>query len=199
MTDAQDPKAESLDRARQQAQEALTGPLPGPSAPRTGERRSQLMPVPPGSPARLSRTMAWFLDDLLRVPGTKVRFGADPVLSLIPFAGTAMGAALGTVILFDAVRLRAPVPVVARMVTNYAIDWLLGLVPFIGAFFDAAFRSNRKNVKLLERTIADRAQVRRTTFWYWIGVLAMMLFVIAVLLAVPIWLILRLDSAVTGG
>lgn len=143
--------------------------------------------------------MAWFLDDLLRVPGTKVRFGADPILSLIPFAGTAMGAALGTVILFDAVRLRAPVPVVARMVANYAIDWLLGLVPFIGAFFDAAFRSNRKNVKLLERTIADRAQVRRATFWYWIGVLAIMLFVIAVLLAVPIWLLLRLDSAVTGG
>ncbi len=195
MTDAPDPRTTSLDRARQQAQEALTGPIPSP--PRAAGARSSTL-LPPGSPARVSRTMAWFLDDLVRIPGTKARFGVDPILSLVPFAGTAVGAVMGSVILVDAVRLRAPVSVLARMVGNYVVDWLLGLLPFVGAFLDAAFRSNHKNFRLLERTIADKEQIRRTTFWYWMGIVAMVVIVIATILAVPIGLLLWLDGAVTG-
>ncbi len=142
--------------------------------------------------------MAWILDDLIPVPGTKARFGVDPLLSLVPFAGTAVGAAMGSVILVDAVRLRAPVSVMVRMVGNYVFDWLLGLIPFLGAFLDAAYRSNHKNFKLLERTIVDKEQVRRTTFWYWIGIVALVVIVIATILAVPIGLLLWLDHAVTG-
>lgn len=199
MTDAPEPDTSSLVRAQRLAKEALEGPAPGgPPRDRDG-RPSTRLPLPSGSPARISRTFAWFLDDLVGVPGTKIRFGVDPIVSLVPFAGTAVGAALGSVILFDSVRLRAPLPVVARMVGNYIFDWALGLVPFVGAFLDAAFRSNHKNFKLLERTIADREQVRRTTFWYWIGILAMVFIVLAVILAVPIGLLLWLDSAVTGG
>ncbi|MDO5736643.1 MAG: DUF4112 domain-containing protein [Propionibacteriaceae bacterium] len=199
MTDAPDPATTSLERARQQAEEALNGPPPRASKAGNGDaRHHQLLPLPPGSPARVSRTMAWFLDDLLPVPGTKARFGVDPILSFIPFAGTAVGAVMGSVILVDAVRLRAPVPVVARMVGNYAFDWGLGLVPFVGAFLDAAFRSNHKNFKLLERTITDREQVRRRTFWYWISMLAMLLVVVAVIVAVPIGLLLWLDGLATG-
>lgn len=185
----------SLTRAQRKAREALEGPGPTDS----DGLPSTLVPLPPGAPARVSRTFAWFLDDLVRLPGTKFRFGLDPVLALVPFAGTAVGAALGSVILFDSVRLRAPIPVMARMVGNYVFDWLLGLVPFVGAFLDAGFRSNHKNFKLLERTIADREQVRRTTIWYWVGILAMVLIVITVILAVPIGLLLWLDGTITGG
>ena len=198
MAETSEPSPASLQRARQQAEEALTGPPPRTSGTHDDAKKSQLLPLPPGSPARLSRTMAWFLDDLIRVPGTKARFGVDPILSIIPFAGTAVGAVMGSTILVDAVRLRTPVSVLSRMVGNYVFDWLLGLIPFLGAFLDAAFRSNHKNFRLLERTIADREQVRRTTFWYWIGVLAMVVIVIATILAVPVGLLLWLDHAVTG-
>ncbi|RMB58278.1 DUF4112 domain-containing protein [Tessaracoccus antarcticus] len=198
MNDAPDPDTSSLHRARRLAREALEGRVPGAPVDADG-LPSTLLPLPPGSPARVSRTIAWVLDDLIRVPGTRIRFGVDPIVTLIPFAGTAVGAVMGTVILVDAVRLRTPVPVVARMVGNYVIDWLLGLVPFIGAFFDAAYRSNHKNFTLLERTIADRDQVRRRTLWYWIGILAMVLVVLAVIVAVPVALLLWLDRAVTGG
>lgn len=146
----------------------------------------------------MSRTVAWFLDDLVGVPGTKLRFGVDPILSFIPFAGTAVGAVMGSVILVDAVRLRAPISVLLRMVGNYVIDWAVGLLPFLGAFLDAAYRSNHKNFKLLERTIADRAQVRKTTFWYWISIAALVLIVAAVIVAVPVGLLLWLDGLVTG-
>lgn len=197
MSDPARPDPASLRRAQRLAKETLEGTAPSATSTSDGAG-STLVPLPPGAPARVSRTFAWLLDDLVRVPGTRVRFGVDPIVTLVPFAGTAVGAAMGSVILFDSVRLRAPIPVVARMVGNYVFDWLLGLVPFVGAFLDAAFRSNHKNFKLLERTIADREQVRRTTLWYWIGVLSMVLIIIGVILAVPIGLILWLDSAVTG-
>lgn len=143
--------------------------------------------------------MAWVLDDLVGVPGTKARFGVDPLLSIIPVAGTAVGAAMGSVILYDAVRLRAPISVLARMVGNYVIDWALGLPPFLGAFLDAAYRSNHKNFQLLERTIADRDQVRKASTWYWASVAILAVVVVSIFLAVPVALLLWLDRAITGG
>jgi len=199
MTTASPPDPSSLERARRLAKEALEGNVgPSPTLDDDGLPTTRL-PLPPGSPARISRTFAWLLDDLIGVPGTRLRFGVDPILSLVPFAGTAVGAVMGSVILVDAIRLRAPVSVLIRMVGNYVIDWLVGLLPFLGAFLDAAYRSNHKNFKLLERTIADREQVRRTTFWYWISIVAMVMVIIAVVLAVPIGLLLWLDGLITGG
>lgn len=198
MTQPPPPDPSSLERAQRMAKEALEGPAVDPSDLDDDGLPSTRGPLPKGSPARISRTFAWFLDDLVGVPGTKLRFGIDPLLSLVPFAGTAVGAAMGSVILIDAVRLRAPVSVLMRMVGNYVFDWLLGLFPFLGAFLDAAYRSNHKNFKLLERTIANREQVRRTTFWYWISIVLVAVIVVAVILAVPIGLLLWLDGLVTG-
>lgn len=199
MTAAPPPDPSSLERAQRLAREALEGPAVGAPTLDDDGLPSTRVPLPPGSPARVSRTFAWFLDDLIGVPGTKIRFGVDPILSFIPFAGTAVAAVMGSVILVDSVRLRAPVPVLARMLGNYVFDWLLGLVPVLGAFFDAAFRSNHKNFKLLERTIANREQVRRTTYRYWISILAMVVIMVAVVLSVPIGLLLWLDDLITGG
>lgn len=199
MTTALPPDPSSLERAQRLAKEALEGRVVDPSDLDDDGLPSTRGPLPKGSPARISRTFAWFLDDLVGVPGTKIRVGVDPILSLVPFAGTAVGAVMGSVILIDAVRLRAPVSVLIRMVGNYVFDWALGLFPFLGAFLDAAYRSNHKNFKLLERTIANREQVRKTTFWYWISILAMVLIVIAVIVTVPIGLLLWLDGLVTGG
>ncbi len=199
MSEAQPPDPSSLERAQRVAREALEGPAASSPPPDDKPLASTRLPLPPGSPARVSRTFAWFLDDLVGVPGTRIRFGVDPILSFIPFAGTAVASLMGSVILADAVRLRAPTPVLARMVGNYVFDWLLGLVPILGAFFDAAHRSNHKNFLLLERTIADREHVSRRTFWYWISILAMVVIVIAVVLAVPIGLLVWLDGLVTDG
>ncbi|MGV8846892.1 DUF4112 domain-containing protein [Tessaracoccus sp.] len=202
MTDAPEPNESSLMRARRLASEALEGTparvkRPAGATPK-GASRVPAAP-PPGSPARLSRTMAWVLDDLVGVPGTKARFGVDPLLSIIPVAGTAVGAAMGSVILYDAVRLRAPISVLTRMVGNYVIDWALGLPPLIGPFLDAAYRSNHKNFQLLERTIADRDQVRKASTRYWAGVAILTMVVVTIFLAVPVALLLWLDQAITGG
>lgn len=178
--------------------EASGAPGPSDAAGAREVARKALGNVPEDSPARLTKAFAYVLDEAVRIPGTDVRFGIDPILSLVPFAGTAVGATFGSVVLMDAVRLRAPVPVLARMLFNYAIDWALGLIPFVGAFFDMAYRSNKKNLKLLNRTIADREQVRRATGWYWVSVLVGVVAMLTIIIGTPIVALLWADSVISG-
>lgn len=182
MNDEQGRRADALEQALRQAEAAL----------------SDEHGLGKDTPARVTRTFAHVLDSLVRVPGTNFRFGVDPLLSFIPGAGTAVGAAFGSVVLVDAVRLRAPVPVVARMLGNYLIDWVLGIIPFLGGFLDMVWRSNAKNLKLLNRTIENREQVRRRSVLYWAAIAVMAAVVLAVVVGVPIALLLWLDAAVTG-
>lgn len=153
---------------------------------------------PPDTPARATRLFTHVLDDLVQIPGTGLKVGLDPILSIIPGAGTTVAALFGTVVLFDSVRLRAPVTVLARMVGHYVLDWSLGLIPFIGAFLDMAYRSNSKNLKLLKRTIEDRDEVARASAKYWIGVGLLALAVLLVILAVPVAIVFWLHGVFTN-
>jgi len=160
------------------------------------DARTQLeAALEPERPAKLTRTLTFILEDLVPVPGTRFRLGIDPLLSLIPWAGTATGAVFGSAVMIDAVRLRAPVPVLVRMLGNWAIDWLLGVIPGLGTLLDFAWRSNNKNLKLLNRTIDDRAQVRDATIAYWISVAAILTSMLALAVFLPIalfvWLLTR--------
>lgn len=146
-------------------------------------------------PAKLSRTMTWLMEDLVPIPGTKWRVGLDPVLSFIPAAGTFTGGAFGAALIIDAVRLRMPLPVLARMLGNWSIDWLVGLIPLLGPFLDAAWRSNNKNLSLVNRTIDNRQQVHEASVTYWITVAAILVSMVLVIIAVPVALILWLISA----
>lgn len=172
----------------------------GPADAVRGRIRADLAESPPHKPAQMTRTLSYLLDDLVQVPGTTVRVGVDPFLSFIPWAGTAMGAAFGSVVIADAVRLRAPLPVLLRMGSNLLLDWLLGMIPFVGAFFDVAFRANKMNLKLLNRTIENRELVRRASVRYWIGVTAMVVSMVAIMVAIPILLISGINHliATTG-
>ena len=154
----------------------------------------------PGSetPSSLSKGLSRWLDEAFQVPGTTFRFGLDPLLSLIPVAGSAVPAVLGSTILFDAIRLRTPLPVLARMVANYGIDWVIGSIPVIGNVFDFAWRSNTKNLKLLERTLADRDQVRRATVKYWITALALVLGSLLALLVLSVTVVIWFISWLLG-
>ncbi len=147
----------------------------------------------PDTPAVLSQKLVWWLDEAFLVPGTKFRFGLDPVLSLVPMVGGAVPAALGWTILFDAIRLRVPIPVLARMACNAGIDWLIGSIPLIGNVFDFAWRCNTRNLKLLERTIKDREQVRRAPITYLITsilvVVGSALLLLGAAVAGTIWLV----------
>lgn len=93
--------------------------------------------------------LARLLDDVVPIPGTRIRVGLDSILGLLPGGGDLLGGALSAWIILAAVRLGAPPAVVARMGANVLVDTVVGAVPVLGDIFDVAWRANRRNVDLL--------------------------------------------------
>ncbi len=94
------------------------------------------------------RTAAYLLDESLRVPGTRYRIGIDPLVGLLPVAGDTVTGILSLYIVVEAARLGVSPGTLAKMVANVAIDVAGGSVPYLGDLFDAAWKANRRNVRL---------------------------------------------------
>lgn len=119
--------------------------------------------VPDPIRARVTRArmekLAWLLDGVIRVPGTKFRFGLDSIIGLVPGVGDVVGLILGATILYESVRAGAPRALLVRMVGNAVADALGGLVPGVGDLFDVAFKSNQRNARLLMEHL-DKIEAR---------------------------------------
>lgn len=100
------------------------------------------------------RRYSFWLDEGIRLPGTQLRIGLDPIFGLVPGVGDAAGAILAAAILVEAVRRGVTRFTLVRMAANIALDAVLGSVPLIGDVFDAAWKANLRNLALLERHMA---------------------------------------------
>ncbi|MBT3071216.1 DUF4112 domain-containing protein [Rhodomicrobium sp. Az07] len=94
---------------------------------------------------RLARS----LDSRFRLPLTKLRFGWDPIIGLVPIAGDLAGLALSFGIIASARKLGASPALLRRMALNAGIDALVGAIPVAGPVFDFFFKANLRNVHLL--------------------------------------------------
>lgn len=103
---------------------------------------------------RRVKAVARLLDDAVRVPGTEFRVGLDPVLGVIPGAGDVVSTGLSLYIVLEAANLGVPLTTVVRMLGNVAVDAVGGSVPVVGTLFDAVWKGNARNARLLERTLA---------------------------------------------
>ena len=95
--------------------------------------------------------LAGVLDDIFHIPGTKIRFGLDPIVGLVPGLGDIIGGLLSFLIVFAAWQRGLPKIAIMRMVVNIGIDTLVGSIPILGDLFDAVWKSNRMNYNLLVR------------------------------------------------
>src|SRR5437870_13044557 len=102
---------------------------------------------------RRLNALARLLDSSWEIPGTRFRFGLDALVGLIPGIGDAIGAVLASYIVWEARRLGVSKWVLTRMIANVGIDALVGAVPAVGDFFDAAFKANIRNLRLLEAAL----------------------------------------------
>ena len=93
------------------------------------------------------------LDDFLRIPGTQIRFGLDGIIGLIPGVGDIIGAMASWLIILAAWLRGVPRVTLARMLANVAIETVVGTIPVLGDAFDVAWKANRKNFALLERSM----------------------------------------------
>ena len=112
--------------------------------------RSGILADDPESRTRRVRVLSKLLDSSIPIPGTGWKIGFDPIVGLIPGIGDLIGALLSGYIVLEAARAEVPTLTLARMILNIGIDTLLGAVPALGDVFDAAWKSNTRNVALLE-------------------------------------------------
>ncbi len=90
------------------------------------------------------------MDTRFSIPGTSFRFGLDPILNLVPFAGNGITVIISFLLVILMYRYGVSGKVIVKMVGNIAIDGLVGAIPVLGNLFDFYFKSNTRNIKLLK-------------------------------------------------
>ena len=96
-------------------------------------------------------SMEKLLERAFTIPGIRRKIGLDVVLDIIPVVGGTAAAAMGGWLIWEARNLGMSKWHLVRMAGNVGLDWLLGLIPFIGAIPDFFFRSNTRNLRIVKR------------------------------------------------
>jgi Domain of unknown function (DUF4112) len=130
----------------------------------------------------LMRRWARIFDSAFRIPGTRITFGIDPILGLVPGIGDLASPVFSLFMLWHGARLRVPKVVLARMVLNVLIDAGIGAIPVLGDVFDFAWKANEWNLALLE-THAIAGQ-RASSADYLFVILCALVVIVAALLPI---------------
>lgn len=96
------------------------------------------------------QSVSTLLDDFIRVPGTNIRFGLDPILGILPVAGDSVSSLISLYIIAESFLADAPPSMLAKMFGLLAVDFVVGSVPVIGTVFDAFWKNNKWSAGLLE-------------------------------------------------
>ena len=153
-------------------------------------------PAPAPAPVQRLRTLAHLLDDSLRVPGTGFRFGLDALIGLVPGVGDTAGAAISAYVLLEAGKLGVPRATLLRMAGNVAIEAVVGTIPFLGDLFDAGWKANLRNLRLLEAHLANPVHTERASRGMLLGVVAGVVLLLLAAAAVAGWLLVSLARAI---
>lgn len=143
---------------------------------------------------QVAKVVRW-LDDLVRVPGTRFGIGLDPLLGLVPVVGDAISGFVSLSVLAVARRRGVPSVVLARMLLNVGIDTLVGMVPVVGDVFDVVWRANIRNLALLERHEGELEPRARAGDYAMVAAAAGM---VALSVAAPLFLLVWLVGLIAG-
>src|SRR5205085_8649993 len=135
-------------------------------------KKSQLEP--------LFKWIAVVMDEFVRFPGTRFRFGLDPLIGLIPGLGDTASAIVSAMTLIYAARCGLPKILLARMSLNILINEVIGIIPGIGDAFSFWFKSNTRNYELMQRHFGAPRKPRSSD---WIFVAAILGALVIIVLA----------------
>ena len=114
-------------------------------------RRFPGLGTDPQSVRQRVEAMEKVLERLVVIPGIKQPVGLDVILDLVPVVGSTAAAAIGAYLAWEARNLGMSKWHITRMAGNIGVDWLLGLIPWVGAIPDFFFRSNTRNLRIIKR------------------------------------------------
>jgi len=132
-------------------------------SPEEKEKRQGLEP--------LFKGLALIMDEFFRVPGTRFKFGLDPLIGLVPGVGDTGSALVSAFALIQAARLGVPRILLARMSLNILINEIVGIVPVVGDAFSFWFKSNVRNYEILRTHAAAPGRPRWSDWIFVIAVL----------------------------
>ena len=126
------------------------------------ERLALPVGTDPQSVRQRVEAMERVLERLFVIPGTKRTVGLDVILDVVPIVGDIAAAALGAYIVWEGRNVGMSKWQLSRMAGNVGVDWLLGLIPWIGVIPDFFFRSNTRNLKMIKRHLDKNHPGTRT-------------------------------------
>ncbi len=152
--------------------------------PEEKKRRASLEP--------LFKWVALVMDEFVRFPGTKFRFGLDPLIGLIPGLGDTASALVSAFSLIHAARCGVPRIALARMSLNILINEIVGIIPGLGDAFSFWFKSNARNYQIVQEHLGTSNRSRRSDWIFVTAVLVLLLLVVATGIVVSILFIREL-------
>jgi len=136
--------------------------------------------------------LAKVLDTTVKIPGTSISIGLDPLLGLIPGIGDALANLIGTIILVLAARVRVPRIVLARMSLNLLINGVVGAIPIAGDLFSVWFQSNMRNAVLLRAAAMKPDRETRPDWFYVGGIVGGTVVLMLLAIAFVVWVVAKL-------
>jgi hypothetical protein len=110
------------------------------------------------------------LDTVFVIPGTRIRFGIEPIIGLIPILGDQVTALISAALLYRSVQHRLPKIALVRMALNILINAVVGMVPILGDIFVLWYKPNIRNYKILQR-FAGQTNAVTTGDWMFVSIL----------------------------
>jgi hypothetical protein len=104
------------------------------------------------------RRVAWFLDARFKIPHTKIRFGLDQLVGLLPVGGDVAMGLLGVWMLVQARSVGISRRTRVRMGLNLIADVIIGATPIVGDIGDVFFKAHLRNMKLVEKELSKRKE-----------------------------------------
>ena len=98
-----------------------------------------------------AQKLANLTDSKIRIPFLSIRLGLDFLVGLIPVVGDIIMVGVSLSIVAMAKSMQVPTALRVAMLKNITIDFLLGLIPFVGDLVDLFYKSNQKNVRIMEK------------------------------------------------
>ncbi|BAZ45597.1 hypothetical protein NIES4102_26230 [Chondrocystis sp. NIES-4102] len=132
------------------------------------------------------RRISRILDNAIAIPGTKIRLGIDPILGLLPGGGDTVSGGLSAYIVVEAARMGLPREVLWQMVGNIILDSVAGTIPVVGDLFDVGWKSNVRNIALLEKHI-EVAESSKSDRLFIFGLIVLLVLIIVGFAAITVF------------
>ncbi|MCX2453454.1 DUF4112 domain-containing protein [Pedobacter sp. PLR] len=154
------------------------------------EKALNIQGIPNTPTIQFVRKLSFLMDEQFRIPGTKYRFGLDPIFNLIPFVGDLTGFLISSGLVLAMASKGLTSKIVVLMCINILLDSVFGAIPGIGQVWDFFFKSNTRNMKLMEQYYLEGKHQGSGKSTILIAIIAIS--VIFIILLVAVWFLISL-------